>query len=222
LLANPNNPTGRAYSREEVVRFLDAAVSAGLSAVVDESFIDFAGEGCGSVADYLLVNRLPGVVLIKSLSKSLGVPGLRLGYCLSGDTKVIEGINRLLPIWNSNSMAQYFLELLLKYRIEVAASFQRTILDREDLRRDLTQIDGIEARPSGGNFVLCRLTSGTCPAAELAHRLMDRGIYIKDCTSKFGDGGEYVRFAVRTPNDNAKLIAALRHALSGATRREEF
>ncbi len=116
-------------------------------------------------------------------------------------------------------MAQYFLELLLKYRPEITSSYQRTMLDREELRRELALIDGVEPYPSGGNFVMCGLAGPRGSAAELTRRLIARGIYIKDCTAKFEGRGEYVRVAVRTPEDNQRLVLELIEcvpALAGA------
>jgi histidinol-phosphate/aromatic aminotransferase/cobyric acid decarboxylase-like protein/choline kinase len=212
VLANPCNPTGRCYPLAEVLDFLEAADRANLRVVVDESFIDFAGEQSTSVSDWVLANRASHVLIIKSLSKSLGVPGLRLGYCLSSDAALIAAMNARLPIWNTNSLAEYFLELLLKYRIEIGESFQRTIRDREALWGMLAALDFLQPCPSGGNFVMCRLAEGGPSAAQLARRMLETsGIYIKDCTPKFAAGrGEFVRFAVRLPDENIRLITELK------------
>jgi histidinol-phosphate/aromatic aminotransferase/cobyric acid decarboxylase-like protein/choline kinase len=211
VLVNPCNPTGRCCSREEVIAFVEAATAAGMAAVVDESFIDFAGERCGSVIGWLLESRAPRAMVIKSLSKCLGVPGLRLGYAVAGDAGLIAKMNARVPIWNLNSAAQYFLELLLKYRPEIAVSFRKSIRDREHFERELARLAFLEPHPSGGNFILCRLTSGGPPASLVARRLAESGIYVKDCTAKFPPGcGEFLRLAVRLPEENLRLIAELK------------
>ena len=212
VLANPCNPTGRCHPPPELMEFLDAAERANLRVVVDESFIDFAGEQSASVSGWVLANRASHVLIIKSLSKSLGVPGLRLGYCLSSDAALVAAMNARLPIWNTNSVAEYFLELLLKYRIEIDESFQRTIRDREAFWSMLSALDFLQPFPSGGNFVMCRLAEGGPSAAELARRMLESsGIYIKDCTPKFASGrGQFVRFSVRMPDENIRLISELK------------
>jgi len=214
VLANPNNPTGRCYSRAEVLDLLETAERAGLTTILDESFIDFAGGAGSSMTSDLLSGRLNHAILIKSLSKSLGAPGLRLGYCLSGDTRLIQAMNAALPIWNTNSLAQYYLELLLKYRNEIAASFKRTMEDREAFFSLLASLTVLQPFPSAANFILCQLTSPRFTADALARRLTERsGIYVKACTSKFPPGrGEFIRVAVRTPADNDQLVRALREA----------
>jgi histidinol-phosphate/aromatic aminotransferase/cobyric acid decarboxylase-like protein/choline kinase len=212
VLVNPSNPTGRCYPQDEVKAFVTAAVDANLFAVIDESFIDFAGGQGSSVSTWLLENDVPRALVIKSLSKCLGVPGLRLGYALSADPVLIAAMNAEIPIWNLNSAAQYFLELLLKYRPEISASFQKSIRDREGFETMLSQLEFLEPFPSGANFILCRLAEDGPTADSLARRMLqESGIYIKACTRKFPAGrGEYVRFAVRLPDENRRLIEELK------------
>jgi len=211
VLANPCNPTGRCYSLREMIAFVEAAVRANLYAIVDESFIDFAGEQSASVSGWLLENHVRRALVIKSLSKCLGVPGLRLGYVFSADSDLIAAMNGRIPIWNLNSPAQYFLELLLKYRPEIAASFQKSIADRDAFLHMLSDVEFLSPFPSGANFILCRLAEGGPSADALARQMLAvSGIYIKNCTSKFPAGrGEFVRFAVRLPAENLHLIAEL-------------
>jgi histidinol-phosphate/aromatic aminotransferase/cobyric acid decarboxylase-like protein/choline kinase len=212
VLTNPCNPTGRCHPLAEVIEFLEAADGANLQVVVDESFIDFAGAQSASVSGWLLANRVPRVIVIKSLSKSLGAPGLRLGYCLSANARIIAAMNARIPIWNTNSVAEYFLELLLKYRPEIADSFQRTIRDRDAFGCMLAELDFLHPYPSGANFIMCRLAVSGPSSAELAKRMLEAsGIYIKDCTRKFPPGrGEFVRFSVRLPEENRRLAGELK------------
>jgi histidinol-phosphate/aromatic aminotransferase/cobyric acid decarboxylase-like protein/GTP:adenosylcobinamide-phosphate guanylyltransferase len=212
VLANPCNPTGCCYPQAEVIEFVEAAVRANLFAIVDESFIDFAGGQSASISGWMLENRIPKALVIKSLSKCLGAPGLRLGYVLSADSGLIAAMNARVPIWNLNSPAQYFLELLLKYRPEIDASFHKTIADRETFLELLAQVEFLHPYPSGGNFILCRLAEGGPTAEALARRMLAASsIYIKNCTAKFPQGsGEFVRFAVRLPAENLRLVAELK------------
>lgn len=216
VLANPCNPTGRCYSQADVIAFVEAAAQANLYAIVDESFIDFAGEQSASLSGWLLENRVQRALIIKSLSKCLGAPGLRLGYVFSADSGLIAAMNARIPIWNLNSPAQYFLELLLKYRPEITASFQKTIADRDAFLHLLRDVEFLHPFPSAANFILCRLAEGGPGADALARQMLAAsGIYIKNCTSKFPAGrGEFVRFAVRLPAENLHLIAELRRNYS--------
>jgi histidinol-phosphate/aromatic aminotransferase/cobyric acid decarboxylase-like protein/choline kinase len=216
VVANPCNPTGRCYPPGEMIEFLEEAGRAKIRVVVDESFIDFAGEQAESLSGWMLATRAFHVIVLKSLSKSLGTPGLRLGYCLSADAQLIAALSARLPLWNVNSVAEYFLGLLLKYRLEIAASFQRSIADREALWHRLAALDGCQPYPSGGNFIMCRLAAGGPSASVLARRMLEASrIYIKDCTRKFPAGrGEFVRVAVRLPDENRRLVDELQRQYS--------
>ena len=211
LLTNPNNPTGRHYSESEVKLFLQMAGTLGQSVVLDESFIEFSGDGRESVALWLIEENMQNVLLVKSLSKSLGVPGIRLGYILSANEDWIKRLNAMIPIWNINSVAQYLLELLPKYRNELAASYANTRRDRDDFYAELGKLEYLEPQPSGGNFLFCRLRGDFLSAGDLARILMrDWGILIKDCSDKLPAGtGQYIRLAVRTSLENRNLVRTL-------------
>ncbi len=211
LLTNPNNPTGRYYPVAEIISFLQTAGSMGLSVILDESFIEFAGDGCQSVAAWLTAQDVQHVLLVKSLSKSLGVPGIRLGYIQSANSHWMAQLNAMLPIWNANSVAQYLLELLPKYRLELAQSFARTRDERDQFFSQLCRIEQLESFESGGNYVLCRLRTHDLTANQLANILMrDWGVLIKDCSSKFPENGDqYIRLAVRTAQENQNFLEIL-------------
>jgi histidinol-phosphate/aromatic aminotransferase/cobyric acid decarboxylase-like protein/choline kinase len=207
VIVNPNNPTGTTVPTEDIydmaVLFPDKTV------LVDESFVEFSGQpSIGSSAEE---TDAKNVVVLKSLSKSLGVPGLRLGYVFSTDRDLIAQIGSELPVWNVNSIAEYFLEIILKYRGELADSVAATIRDREEFIGLLGALAAVDTVfPSGGNFVLVRLALGAACAARFADRLLeDDDIYVKDVSSKFADGYVYWRLAVRTPKDNRQLCDRL-------------
>jgi histidinol-phosphate/aromatic aminotransferase/cobyric acid decarboxylase-like protein len=201
------------------MEFIAAATRLKQNVIIDESFIEFAGDGDASVASDLVRERHSNVIVVKSLSKSLGVPGLRLGYCLSGNEDWISRLNAMIPIWNTNSIAQYMLEMLPKYRNELEASFVRTREDRNAFCADLEALELIRPLPSGGNYVLCRLDERAQPGDELARALLsEHGILIKDCSAKFrSESGQYVRFAVRTREDHRTLLRALQATLKTLT-----
>lgn len=208
VFVNPNNPTGSYIKGSEIMGL--ARREPHKLIIIDESFIEFAEQE--SVQDMLQKDPLPNVWILKSLSKSLGIPGLRLGYIYTSDEGAIRDINSRIPIWNTNSLAEYFLEIILKYRRELADSFQSTIADRQDFTEKLESLSLVDyVFPSKANFILLRLKIKTAQPAELRDYLLRQwNIYIKDCSSKFGDGKTYVRIAVRLPEENMRLVEALR------------
>jgi len=200
VFVNPNSPTGTTVPTSFVHDF--AARNPGLTVIVDESFIDFSDEE--PVQSLLEREPLRNVVVVRSLSKSLGVPGLRLGYVYSCDESLVNGIGSRLPVWNLSSPAEFFLELLLKYRRELDESFRRTIADRADFAADLKDVVGT-VYEGGGNFLLVHMDRDDGVADRL---LAEHRIYVKDVSDRFG-GGTWLRIGVRLPDENALLVRAL-------------
>ena len=206
VFVNPNNPTGTLLETSRIADF--ARTRPDRTVIVDESFIDFSN--CTPMTDILAEEPLENVLVIKSLSKSLGVPGLRLGALLTRNAELGDAIRRETPIWNLNSMAERFLDIMLKQRPVLKQSFERTAEDRDDLRSVLTRLPIVdEVFPSAGNFVMARLVTDAAGAHAFAARLVERHlVYVKDVSPKFDTGVGYWRVAVRTPADHDRLREA--------------
>ncbi len=208
VVVNPNNPTGTAIQTEKIqalaTRFPDKTL------LVDESFIEFSGQP--SIVPWAEATHTTNVLVLKSLSKSLGVPGLRLGFAFTVNEEIRSRILQELPVWNSNSIAEHFLELTLKYRDDLAVSIERTISDRESLASALGKLPVVDhVFTSGANFVLVALSLSSSAAKILADDLLQQdNIYVKDASSKFDDDKVYWRVAVRTNEENVYLCDLLR------------
>ena len=213
VFVNPNNPTGSFIETQWIADF--ASRNPAKTIIVDESFIEFSGGP--PVLELLEKSPLANVIIIKSLSKSMGMPGLRLGYAYSCNAEFNEYIKKSLPIWNLNSMAEFAMEIILKHRKSLAQSFADTIRDREEFRKELSGLACVETvYPSAANFVLLRLKQNA-GAAKIAETLLSRhSIYVKDISSKFADGRSYLRLAVRLPHENALLVKCLEEVGEGA------
>lgn len=211
VLVNPNNPTGSLVPSEWILDF--ARRHPDKSVVVDESFIDFSG---GPTLLSLLERQpLDNVIIIKSLSKPLGVPGLRLGFVYSSNLGFTGYVREQLPIWNTNSLAEHFLELIVKHREALALSYRQTRADRGEFATLLREVRGVhEVYPSAANFLLLRVAANASRGTSLPAALLERSnFYVKDISSKFADGRAYLRLAVRLPSENRALITALEQVL---------
>ncbi len=214
LLINPNNPTSVFTPPDRVRSILEGLKDLDMF-LLDESFIDFVSPDAeNSLAGEL--GRYPNLVILKSLSKNLGTPGLRLGYIASANTKIITEIRRHIPIWNINSMAEYFLEILTKYRAEFRESCRQVMKDRDHFYQCLLSIPELEPVKPSANFVFAGLKEGLL-SWDLKKRLfMDAGILIKDCSNKTGLGsGSSVRLAVRTKPESDRFTKALMETIGG-------
>jgi histidinol-phosphate/aromatic aminotransferase/cobyric acid decarboxylase-like protein/choline kinase len=207
VFVNPNNPTGSVIPSAWIYDF--AARSPGKTVIVDESFIEFAD--MPSVLSLLEEKPLENVLIIKSLSKSLGVPGIRLGYAYSRNAELMAFLRDMAPIWGMNAVAEHFLEIILKHRNALKASFVQTAKDRAAFFLRLSENPLVEkVFPGSGDFLLLRLKKTAPPADALLHDLLsDYSIYVKDVSDKFADGGQYLRLAVRLPEENERLLAAM-------------
>lgn len=209
VLVNPNSVTGTTLASKDIYEL--ARSRPGTMFLADESFLPFA-PGQPSLTGLLEDGPLDNVVVLASLSKTLGVPGLRLGYLYSCNRRLIEATATELPVWNLSSLAEFFLEQLAKFAPAYEASLAATARDRETFASQLRSLPLIgEVYPSGGNFLLTRL-QGTDP--RLAGRvrrwlLSSERIAVKDVTGRFRDRAPRLRFAVRSTGDNTRLAAAL-------------
>ncbi len=207
LVINPGNPTGQFFSREEMVDFLDQTKDLEL-VIVDESFIDFAGDPVPSLLP--VADRYSNLLIVRSVSKHCGVPGLRIGYCYSGNLYLLNRLRRFIPTWNLNSIAQYFLSLLPSTDADYQEARKRLIGDVRWLYNALKETPHIEAYPTGANFVLCKVTSGLTAAEVQAKLLTEHKMYVRDCSNKTGMDRYHIRVASQGHEKDVRLVEALR------------
>lgn len=209
VLVNPDNPSGNFIEVGEILKLLER-LPEGKRLILDESFVDFAEDGRSLIDEEVLEDH-GNLLVIKSISKSYGVPGLRLGVAATSDEGLLKSIEKRLPIWNINSFAEKFLQILRKYRKDYERACEILREDRKVFIERLSKIEGLRVFPSQANFVLCEL--GDMSSTELALRLAEKDIFIKDCSGKLGMGNKYVRFSIRTRDENERLIEALEEVI---------
>lgn len=212
VVVNPDNPTGSYIKKKDLLRLVSWSKEKGITLVVDESFVDFAEDEDSSLIDQSILSSNRHLFVMKSISKSYGVPGLRLGVLASGDVEAIKAIKKSVSIWNINSFAEFYLQIEEKYHKDYLASLTRIKEERKRFFSKLSSIEGLRTIPSEANYIMVEITGGK-KATEVTKRLLsDYGILIKDLSAKI-KGGEYLRLAVRDTKDNDKLIDALSNVL---------
>lgn len=211
LLINPDNPSGNYIPFEDLLGLVRWTKEQGIRFVVDESFVDFADvEGQFSLFDNSILAANPHLAVIKSISKSYGVPGLRLGVLASGDTGMIASLKKEVAIWNINSFGEFYMQIYEKYQGDYRRGCALFREERDRFYNELKEVPYLEVFPSQANYFLCRVT-GRFSSHGLAIELLKRNILIKDCSSKkaFG-GGDFIRLAVRDRKDNMFLTETLK------------
>ena len=211
LLINPDNPSGNFIPISDVMTLAAWCKERDIRLVVDESFVDFSVgyENNSLIHDHIL-ETYPTMVVMKSISKSYGVPGIRLGILCSADTDLIARMKKKVSIWNINSFAEYFMQIFSKYEKEYHRACQRFIDERDDFEQQLRQIPFLRVMPSQANYFLCEVLPPMNARQLVITMLKRHNILMRDCSDKTGfDGRQYMRIAVRNHADNARLIEAL-------------
>lgn len=207
VLINPDNPSGNYIPYADCLRLIEWCQKKDIVLILDESFIDFSTEHPTFLSNALL-EQYDKLVVIKSISKSYGVPGLRLGILATSNQSLMTGIQRGLSIWNINSFGEFFLQILGKYEKVYATAMDAFREERERFVEELKTIPYLRVLPSEANYVLCKVKAPHSPR-ELAIRLLkDSKILIKDCTKKCD--APYIRLAIRDTKANDQLIKALK------------
>lgn len=211
ILINPDNPTGNYIPRSDMLRLAEWSYKKNVRLVVDESFVDFADEK-STLIDQELLDSNHNLFVMKSISKSYGVPGLRLGVLASGDTRMIARMKKDVAIWNINSFAEFYLQIAEKYQSSYEESLERLRKERSRLQKELNVIYGIRVIPSQANFIMVELESSVSPKTLLKKLLIKYNILVKELTTKT-NGRNYLRLAIRNTKDNDMLIDALKAEL---------
>lgn len=210
LIINPGNPTGQFLPVEKMKDFLRKMSPLKL-VLVDESFIDFSGEEVPSLMPY--VEEFPNLMIVRSMSKHCGVPGLRLGYCCTANPDFLKKIRVVLPIWNINTLAEYFLTQLKDTNDEYHTARKQVISDVEELYNQLSKINACKVYPTGSNFILIKILNGMSAYEVQMQLLQDYGVYVRDCSNKVGLDKYHIRAASKGREKDKLLIEALRELL---------
>ena len=148
---------------------------------------------------------------MKSISKSFGVPGLRLGILASADRALITMMKKEVSIWNLNSFAEFFMQIYNKYEKDYIRACEEFISERNDFEQKLREISFLRVKPSQANYFLCEILPPKNANQLVLTMLKKYNILVRDCSDKQGfDGKQYMRIAVRSHEDNAIFINAFR------------
>ena len=213
LIVNPDNPSGNFIPPKELLTLAQWTKNKNIQLIIDESFVDFSDASTNNtlLQDNIL-EEFTNLIVIKSISKSYGVPGIRLGVIASADTNLINFIKKDVSIWNINSFGEYYMQIFGKYESDYKLACQKFIQERERFYQQLTKISYLRIIPSQANYFLCEVYSPYTSRSITELLLNKYNILIKDCNNKKGfNHKNYIRIAVRSKFDNDQLVSALNH-----------
>ena len=214
ILVNPENPSGNYIDKKSMRKLLEWTKEHACKLIIDESFVDFVDEEDPTLIKQEILDEFNNLYVIKSISKSYGVPGLRLGILASADSMTIAWMKKDVSIWNINSFAEFYMQIAGKYRKDYENALARFREERISFQNDLADIDGIRVIPSQSNYIMVELLNGIDAEWLKQKMLIDEDIFIKTLGKKIKNGKNYLRLAIRDHSDNTRFIEALKRVLT--------
>ncbi|MBQ8457012.1 MAG: aminotransferase class I/II-fold pyridoxal phosphate-dependent enzyme [Prevotella sp.] len=213
MLINPDNPSGNFIPKADVLRLAQWCEERQIRLVVDESFVDFSHNyTTNSLLNDSLLELYPYMAVMKSISKSYGVPGLRLGILASADKELIARIKKEVSIWNLNSFAEFFMQIYNKYEKDYHRACAKFVAERDIFEQQLRTIPFLRVMPTEANYFLCEVLPPYRASEIVIRMLKQHNILTRDCSGKTGlpANKQYMRIAVRNHEDNSRLVEGLK------------
>lgn len=214
ILINPDNPSGNYIDMEGLLLLIDWAKKKNIYLVIDESFVDFVDKADAKGLDDLTLIKesilmiYDKLFVVKSISKSYGIPGVRLGIIASSNVRLISEFKKSVSIWNINSYGEFFLQIKEKYDKDYIKGLDKFRAERKRFLRELESISFLTVYPSQANFVMCKVDG--IDVGFLCYDLLKKNIFIKNLTKKIGNSNQYIRLAIRNSEDNNYLLNTLK------------
>ena len=213
MLINPDNPSGNFIPKADVLRLAKWCEDRNIRLVVDESFVDFSVDyKTNSLLSDEILEAYPHMAVMKSISKSFGVPGLRLGILASANKELIAHIKKEVSIWNLNSFAEFFMQIYNKHEKDYQKACEKFLAERDSFEKALRTVPFLHVMPSQANYFLCEVLPPYTATEIVVYTLRYHNILTRDCSQKPGldPNKQYMRIAVRNHEDNTRLVEALR------------
>lgn len=213
IVVNPDNPSGNYIPRKELLELIDWTKNKNIQFIVDESFVDFSDEEESTVMIQNILDNNQHLYIIKSISKSCGVPGLRLGILTSGNKSFIQKLKKDISIWNINSLGEFYMQIYEKYKKDYAKAIELFRIERTRFEKELRKIQGIRVIPSQASYIMLEITDGINSKEFTKTMLLKYNLFVKDLSTEIKNG-QYIRIAIRDQKDNDKLISAIRRIVN--------
>ena len=213
MVINPDNPSGNFIPKADILRLAQWCEERQIRLVVDESFVDFSEDyATNSLLSDEILESYPHMAVMKSISKSYGVPGLRLGILASADKELIAAIKKEVSIWNLNSFAEFFMQIYNKHEKDYQRACAKFVAERADFERQLRQVPFFRVMSSQANYFLCEVLPPYSASEIVIYMLKQHNILTRDCSGKPGldPNKQYMRIAVRNHEENTRLVEGLR------------
>ena len=213
-VVTPDNPSGAMLTKEQALDLAEYAAKTNTVLLLDESFADFAEpDKKYTLMDNAILQKYPNLIVVKSIGKSFGVAGLRLGVVASADKKLLSEMRKYMQIWNINSFAEYYLQTYNLFAKDYASACEKIAVERNRMIKEINKMDNIEAYPSQANYIMVNL--GDYSSYDFCVEALDKyNILLKDLSSKnYFNGKNFIRVAVKDTKENNAFLKAIKNIL---------
>ncbi len=216
-VVSPDNPSGAMLTKEQALQLAEHAKNKNTKLLIDESFIDFAHpQSKYTLLDNEILNKYPNMIVVKSIGKSYGVAGLRLGIIASSNIKLLSEIRRNMQIWNINSFAEYYLQTYNLYAKDYKTACEKIAVERSRMLDELNKLKKVRAFESHANYIMIDLKEVS--SYEFCVKMLESyNILIKDLSTKnYFNGKNFIRVAVKDKKENDIMLNAIKKMLRGS------
>jgi threonine-phosphate decarboxylase len=203
FICNPNNPTGTLMRKNSLLKIVKYAKAKGTLVFVDECFMELSRLPDQSVIEW--TSKLENLFVLRSLTKSFGLAGLRIGYGV-GNKKFVAILNKIKIPWSVSWPAQQAAISALADRSFLVKTQKLIRTESDFLRKSISKLSGLSCLETATNFMLIKTK---WDSRRLQRKLLKKNILVRDCSTFRGLGKNYIRIAVRTHKENLKLLQAL-------------
>jgi len=208
FLCNPNSPTGRLHKKDDVLWLVGLAAQKNVLVFLDEDYIDFVDDSKRySLAEY--VGFYDNLFVLRSLTKFFGLAGARIGFGIASP-RMIEILKRAKMPWSVNSLAMFGAAEAVKDEEFIRKSRVLLARSKREMLEMFQTIPWLKVYPSETNFLLVEIIQGDLTSTQLKEGLAKRSFLIRDCKDFDGLNNRFFRVTVRRPEENKKLIAAIK------------
>ena len=228
ILCNPNNPTSSAITQNELRKLIAFCAKHNIFVMIDETYVEFAPD-INEITAVPLTQEFTNLMVLRGVSKFYAAPGMRLGYGVTGNMDFLAKMREKQTPWSLNSLGAYAGELMFKDQEYIQKTRNLILSERDKLYKELKEIPTYKVYPAYANFILLRILKNgltsydvfeacirqgmmirDCSSSDAFEACIKEGLMIRDCASFQCLDGEFIRFCIMMPEDNARLLNVLK------------
>lgn len=208
-ICNPNNPTSSALNTEEITKILTHCKLHDIFVMIDETYVEFAPD-INEITAVPLTQEFTNLMVLRGVSKFYAAPGMRLGYGVTGNMDFLAKMREKQTPWSLNSLGAYAGELMFKDQEYIQKTRNLILSERDKLYKELKEIPTYKVYPAYANFILLKIQKTGLTSSNAFEACIKEGLMIRDCASFQCLDGEFIRFCIMMPEDNARLLNVLK------------